>query len=110
MDPISDQYNQESQKQLSYIETVGQAFYSQCEKLKNEAEKQIAALNPADTNRQDQENRIKLKLKQDLKLVLDQFEKELLRSFGIGLVELEKIYHQKEINKLGELEKEILAL
>jgi hypothetical protein len=112
MDQITIAYNQSAQKQLQHIEYVSQAFRQQCEKLKNETEQRIAAIDktqPAATV-QDLENRFKLKLKQDLKQVLNEYEKELHRSFGIGLVELEKIYRQKEMERMAQMEKEILAM
>lgn len=112
MDQLTINYNQAAQKQLQHIELVSQAFKDQCQKLKNEAEQRIAGIDktlpPAQA--QDLENRYKLKLKQDLKQVLNEYEKELNRSFGIGLVELENIYRQKEIERMAELEKEILAM
>jgi hypothetical protein len=37
-------------------------------------------------------------------------EMELKRSFGIGLIELEEIYHQKELASIKKIEQEILAL
>ncbi len=110
MDEISLQYQQEAQKQTQHMEAVIEAFYKQCDFLKNEAEKAIAALDTALPDRQNQENRIKLKLKKDLQTVLEQFEKELKRSFGLGLVDLENIYHKKEVQKMAEIELEISKL
>ena len=33
MDPITQNYNQESQKEMSHIEAVGQAFQTRCDQL-----------------------------------------------------------------------------
>lgn len=107
MDQITEQYNQAAQKQFSYIEAISQAFRTQCEKLKNETEQQIATLDQTKPESTDQANHLKLKLKRDLKIVLDQYEKELRRSFGIGLTELESIYCQKGFQRMAEIEKEI---
>lgn len=110
MDQITQDYNQTSQKIIQHIEAVSKAFRDQCEKLKITAEKTIAALSPSAPNRQDQENQIKLKLKRDLQQVLTEYEKELKRSFGLSLTELETIYHRKEIERLADIERAILAM
>lgn len=110
MDEISTKYQQAAQNQLSHIEAVSQAFYQQCELLKSDTEKAIAALDKSQPTVVDQENRLKLKLKQNLQMVLDQYEKELKNKFLIGLTELEEIYRQKELQKMDEIEKQILAI
>jgi predicted metal-dependent hydrolase len=110
MDKITEQYSQAAQKQLQQLELVSQAFRQQCEKLKIETEQRIATIDRTKTQAQDLENRYKLKLKQDLQQVLNEYEKELQRNFGIGLIELENIYRQKEMQRLQEIEQEILAM
>jgi hypothetical protein len=110
MDEITLKYQQTAQNQLSHIEAVSQAFYQQCELLKNTAEKDIAALDKNLPDSREQENRIKLKLKQDLTMVLGQYEKELKSKFLIGLTDLEEIYRLKELNRMKELEKLILTI
>jgi hypothetical protein len=110
MDELSAKYQQAAQNQLNHIEAVSKAFYQQCELLKNTTEQAISALDKSQPAAQDQENRLKLKLKKDLQMVLAQYEKELKNKFLIGLTDLEEIYRQKELQKMDEIEKQILAI
>lgn len=110
MDQITENYNQAAQKQFQHIEAVSLAFRSQCEKLKVETEQKIAALDQTKPESKDLENHLKLDLKRNLKIVLDQYEKELRRSFGVSLSEMENIYRLKEEQRLDEIDKEIAAM
>lgn len=110
MDEISLKYQQTAQNQLNHIEDVARAFQQKCQELKDEAEQKINALDPNSPDLQDKTNHLKLELKEALNTVLAQLEHELKRSFGIGLLELEDIYHQKELQSMKTLEQEILAL
>lgn len=110
MDPISQKYQQAAQRQLNHIEAVGEAFRQQCQKLKDETEAKIAALDKNAPDFLEKSNHLKLNLKDNLQKVLTEMELELKRSFGIGLLELEEIYHQKELVGIKKLEQEILAL
>lgn len=110
MDEISLKYQQAAQQQLGHIEAVGEAFRQECQKLKDQTEAEIAKLNPQAANFHEQSSRLKLALKDNLQKVLQQMEMELRRSFGVGLIELEEIYHQKELASIKKIEQEILAL
>lgn len=109
MDPINEKYKEAAQNQLQHIDNVAAAFRQKCEELKNSTEQQIAALDPKTPELTNQINMLKLKLKQDLDVVVSQFEKEMKRSFNMGLVSLEDIYHQKELMRLAEIEREVLT-
>lgn len=108
MDPISQKYQNASQGEMDYIEKVTQAFQTQCEQLRTQTEQKISALDPNLANRQDQENLFKLELKRSLDKLVEEYEKEIKRSFIKSIVSLEDIYHEKELIRLAELEKEIL--
>ncbi len=110
MDQITEKYNQAAQKQMNHIEAVSQAFQQQCSKLKDETEKLIATIDQTQPNAKELEGRYKVKLKRDLKQVLTEYEKELRRSFGESLNEMEVIYRQKEAQRIGEIEQEILSM
>jgi len=110
MDEITQQYQQAAQAQLQHIEEVARAFQNKCLELKNEAEQKISALDKNSPQYKGESGKIKLKLKDDLATVLVKMERELKRSFGIGLIELENIYHQREIQSIIKLEEQILAL
>lgn len=110
MDAISIQYQQAAQNQLNHIEAVAQAFQNKCQELKDATEQKINALDHNAPDFTDKSNHLKVELKDTLNIVLTQLKKELNRSFGIGIVELEDIYHQKEIQSMKKLEQEILAL
>ena len=110
MDEISQQYATAAQGQLSHIENVSRAFQQKCQELKDQTEQEINALDKDSPDLQIKTNQLKLTLKENLQTVLTQLERELKRSFGIGIVELEKIYHQKELRSMKILEQEILAL
>ena len=110
MDEISQKYALAAQGQLSHIENVSQAFQQKCQELKDQTEQKINSLDKNSLDFNNQANLLKLNLKENLNTVLTQLEKELKRSFGIGILELEEIYHQKEIHSLQKLEQEILAL
>lgn len=110
MDQIKEQYNDEAKKQLIYIETISDAFNKECTRLKDQAELKISQLNQNDPSVKDQENKIKLQLKLDLKKVLDQYEKELKKNFISGIKSLESIYALKEKQKLLEIEREVLQI
>jgi len=106
---INQQYTQAAQSQMQHIENVSTAFRQKCEELKAATEKQIAALDPKNPDSVNQSNLIKLKFKQDLDVVVEQYEREMKRSFGNSLMALEEIYRQKELLKLQEIEKEVLT-
>ncbi|MGL5831376.1 MAG: hypothetical protein ACRCZE_04485 [Candidatus Altimarinota bacterium] len=100
MDKITEQYQQEANKQFNYIDLVSQAFQKKCQQLKEQAEAALAKI-PAEAK--DQQNLIKLQLRKDLNQVLSEFEKEMRRSFGNNLMALEAIYHQKELIDMEQL-------
>lgn len=110
MDSIITAYTQKAQDQLARIEKISQAFEQQCTKLKLETEERIGKIDPKNPAAKDLENRQKLKLKQDLQQALTDYEKALRQDFGLGLIELEKIYHQKELQKMQEIEAAILTM
>jgi hypothetical protein len=104
MDKITEQYQQEANKQLQYIEAVSQAFQQRCQQLKESAE---AALSKIPAEAIAQQNNIKLQLKKDLNQTLSEFEKEMRRSFGNNLLALEAIYHQKELLDIEQLTRQL---
>lgn len=103
---IDDKYKQTAQSHLQYIENVSEAFQQKCKSLKVAVEKEISAL---DAKNLDQINLLKLKFKRDLDLVVEQYEKEMKRSFGKSLIVLEEIYRQKELLRMSEIEQEVLT-
>ena len=106
---IDEKYTQTAQGQMQHIENVSDAFHQKCEELKMAVEKAISALDPKIPETVNQTNLLKLKFKQDLDMVVAQFEKEMKRSFGNSLIALEEIYRQKELLRLSEIEKEVLT-
>ena len=109
MDPITQNFSLESQKEMSHIEQVGEAFQKRCDQLRLETEQKIAALDQKDPDLHNKENHLKLDLKNALDKMIDEFEKELKGSFRQSIVILEGIYHQKELMRLKEIEQEILS-
>ena len=109
MNPIDEKYNQASQAQMTHIENVSTAFRKRCEELKTAVEQKISTLDSTKPETEHQTNLLKLKFKQDLDIVVDQYEHELKTSFGNSLIALEEIYRQKELLKLLEIEKEVLT-
>ena len=102
--PNYDQnYDQQIQKHLDYIRMVSEACRQKCEQLKVDAEKQIAAINKPGS---EDEIKVKVQLKKDLDKVVEEFEKEMRRSFINNLTELEEIYRQKELIAIAIIEKE----
>jgi hypothetical protein len=106
---IDEKYNQAAQTQMQYIENVSIAFRQKCDDLRMTVEGQISTLDPKSPDQTNQANLLKLKFKQDLDLVVEQYEKEMKRSFGNSLIALEEIYRQKELLRLSEIEKEVLT-
>lgn len=107
MDNLIQQYQMKAQEQLNYAEQLYTAFKGQCDKLQLETEKQLDALDKNAGDFNDKSTQIKYKLKLDLDLTLKQFEKELRKSFGKNVDDLEKIYRIKENERLEQIEKEI---
>ncbi|MCC7432419.1 hypothetical protein IT412_02740 [Candidatus Peregrinibacteria bacterium] len=110
MDQITEKYQSTAQQQLDHSEAVFQAFQNKCNELKALIEKEISALDKTKPDYQNQVNLLKLKLKQDLDLVVKQFEKEIKRSFGKNLEALELIYKEKEKMRLQEIEQAVLTM
>jgi hypothetical protein len=108
MDSVSQKYQAASQQEMDYIEKVTQAFSNKCEELKTQTEQKIAALDTKDPDFKNKENQLKLELKRALDKMVDEYEKEVKKSFRLSIVGLEEIYHQKELMRLQEIEKEIL--
>ncbi len=109
MDQLTTQYKQTAQKQFQYMESINAAFQQRCMELRVMAEKSIAALDSQTVDFEDQQIKIKVKLKTDLDQVLQQYETEMRKSFSKNLDELEVIYRQKEVERLADIEKIILS-
>ena len=63
-----------------------------------------------DPDLKDKENHLKLDLKRALDTMIEQFEAELKGSFRQSIVNLEGIYHQKELMRLKEIDQEIINM
>lgn len=109
MDQLTTQYQQTAQKQFQYMESVNAAFQKRCMELRDIADKSIIALDSKAADFEDQQVKIKVKLKTDLDQVLQQYETEIRKSFSKNLDELEVIYRQKEVERLADIEKIILS-
>ena len=109
MDHITQKYQQASQQAFDYINNTTAGFQKYCEDMKAQTEKKIAALDPKAPDYTNQENSLKLQLKQTLELELDKFEKVIKSNFRQNIVVLEDIYREKEISRLQEIEKLILS-
>jgi hypothetical protein len=103
MAQFDENYQQQIQKYLDYIRVVSEACQKRCDELRMEAEKKIAALNG---NNSDEELKIKIQLKKDLDQMIEEFDKEMRKSFGNSLVTLEEIYRQKELLYLNKIEEQ----
>ena len=108
MDSISQKYQEESQKQLVQIEQATVSLHQKCDELRIATEQKIASLNQQDADYQNKVNLLKLQLKRDLDTLIEQYEHDLKNNFRSGIVNLEDIYHEKEISRLKELEQEVL--
>jgi hypothetical protein len=110
MDQLTAKYTATAQAQLDHSEAVFQAFQKRCLELKTATENSINTLDKNLSDYQNQVNLLKLKLKQDLDVIVEQFEKEIKRSFGKNLEALEQIYKEKEVQRLQEIEQAVLTM
>lgn len=102
MAKIEENYQEQAKKYLNYIQIVSEACQKRNDELRQQAETKIQALNGQN---KDEEIKIKVQLKKDLDQVIEDFEKEMRKSFGSNLTILEEIYRQKEIIYLNQIEK-----
>jgi DNA anti-recombination protein RmuC len=101
MDPIVEQYNQKLSTHLQYIQLVSDACKKRCEQLRDEAEAKIKALNPPSD---EATMKIKVELKAKLDQTIQEFVKEMKKSFYNNLEALEEINRQKEKLYLEQIE------
>lgn len=105
--PIQQKYQEEIQSQVKKFEQKFEQFKQSCLELQNSTDQQISALDKADATSAEKEIDLKVELKKQLDLRLQQFELEMRRSFGDNLSALEEIYNQNNQNKLEQLEKSL---
>jgi F0F1-type ATP synthase delta subunit len=107
MQSIVETYNTQLQKHLSYINSVAAACQSRCEDLRKEADARIAALTAPN---EEEETKIKIKLKKQLDQLITEFEREMRNKFINNLFALEHIYREKEVLELQKIETKISTL
>jgi len=101
MDQITEKYAQKLNTHLQYIQLVSDACKKRCEQLRDEAEIKIKAINPPN---EEASTHVKLELKAKLNQTIQEFVKEMKKSFYNNLEALEEINRQKEQLYLEQIE------
>ncbi len=107
MTNYDEQYKAQITDYLSHVDEVYQAFQKQCEDLKDKTEKDIATLNKDDKDYDDKKLQLKLKLRQELEKIADQYEDHMRGKFITNVELLEDIFHKKELLQLDNLDKDL---